>query len=310
MVQSVGYFLWMHIRQPLIVTGHESGDVQIWNYETQQKVVASIKVSKILVSIVKFIARKRWIMVVSDDCLLHVYKYEKELEKVTSFKAHDSLARARCLLDVHPTQPYVLSGCREKIKLWDWDQDWNCIQTFEEHSDDIKELKFNPEDTNSFASASLDCTVKVRSLDSPKSKYTLSGHSDLVYSVDFFTRDGQQYLISGSRDKTAKICDLQKKCVHTLEHECHVYSVFAHPSLPVLITGAYDALRVWSSTDFRLKKKLEVDWPVYGLACLMGSERVAVAQFYAVLVMKIGDEEGQGGCEGSSNENSVAAIDS
>jgi len=36
----------LHQTKPLIVTGHEFGDVQIWNYETQQKVVASIKVSE------------------------------------------------------------------------------------------------------------------------------------------------------------------------------------------------------------------------------------------------------------------------
>lgn len=106
-----------------------------------------------------------------------------------------------------------------------------------------------------------------------------------MHKVDLFKRDGQQYLINGSWDKTAKIWDLQKECVHTLEHECESrdYSIFAHPSLPVLITGTSNGVvRVWSSTDFRLKKKLEVSGPVYGLACLMGSERVAVAQFYAV----------------------------
>ena len=54
----------------------------------------------------------------SDDCLLHVYKYEKELEKVTSFKAHDSFDFAWCSLDVHPTQPYVLSACHMQVKLW------------------------------------------------------------------------------------------------------------------------------------------------------------------------------------------------
>ncbi|VAI93769.1 unnamed protein product [Triticum turgidum subsp. durum] len=258
---------------------------------------------------VKFIARKRWLVAVSDDCVVHIYKYEKELEKVTTFKAHDC-DNPRISLDVHPTQPYVLSGCFGQIKLWDWNQDWNCIQTFEEHSDDIRELKFNLEDTNSFASASYDDTVKVWSLDSLKSKYTLSGHLGTVYCLDFFTRDGQQYLISGSFDGTAKIWDLHKKeCVHTLEHECHVYPVFAHPSLPVLITATSNgAVRVWSSTNFRLKKKLEVDSPVRGFACLTGSERVAVAHFYGVSVMKIGDEEAQGGSEGN-NENSVSAIE-
>ena len=98
----------------------------------------------------------------SYDCFVHVYKYEKELEKVTIFKAHDYLHSAWCSLDVHPTQPYVLSGCRSHIKLWDWGQDWNCIQTFEDHPCySITELKFNPEDTNSFASASEEITVKV-----------------------------------------------------------------------------------------------------------------------------------------------------
>lgn len=40
----------------------------------------------------------------------------------------------------------------------------------------------------------------------------------------------------------------------------------------------------------------------------MGSERVAVAHRNGVSVMEIGDEEGQGGSEGS-NENSISAID-
>uniref|UniRef100_A0A453T9S9 Coatomer WD associated region domain-containing protein n=1 Tax=Aegilops tauschii subsp. strangulata TaxID=200361 RepID=A0A453T9S9_AEGTS len=89
---------------------------------------------------VKFIARKGWFVAVSSDCVVHVYHYEKEMRKVTSFRA---LGRADvwCTLAVHPTQPYVLSGCATEIKLWDL----NCIQTFEEHSAAIMALKFNPE---------------------------------------------------------------------------------------------------------------------------------------------------------------------
>src|SRR6266496_4450108 len=97
----------------------------------------------------------------SKDCFVHVYKYEKELEKVTSFKAHHYHDSAWCPLDVHPTQPYVLSGSLDQIKLWDWDQGWNCIQTFGEQPYELKALKFNPEDTNSFASASGYFTVEV-----------------------------------------------------------------------------------------------------------------------------------------------------
>ena len=244
----------------------------------------------------------------SNDCSVNVYKYEKELQKVTSFKVQDCDVNL-CSLDVHPTQPYVLSGCGEQIKLWDWDQDWNCIQTFEEHSNFI-----NSEDTNSFASASCDNTVKVWSLDSPKSKYTLSGHSQWVYCLDFFKRDGQQYLISGSFDKTAKIWDMEKEeCVHTLEHESTVISVVSHPNLPVLVTGTDDgAVYVWSSTDFRLKTILQLGprmGYVAGFACLMGSGRFAVAHERGVSVIQIPDEEEQSGCSNGSNANSISATD-
>jgi coatomer subunit beta' len=123
---------------------------------------------------------------------------------------------------------------------------------------------------------------QVWSIDSPISKYTLSGHSGLVSSMEFFTRDGQQYLITGSKDKTAKVCylnqkymnarpiyiltflimnflfsnkiwDMQmKECVHTLHHRSEVRCVLPHPTLPVLVTGAEDGLvYLWSSINFR-----------------------------------------------------------
>lgn len=63
------------------------------------------------------------------------------------------------VLVVHPTQPYLLSTC-EEMKLWDWDEDWKCIQKFgREHIDSITHVAFSPHDT--FASASSDHTIKV-----------------------------------------------------------------------------------------------------------------------------------------------------
>ncbi|XP_044432490.1 probable serine/threonine-protein kinase CA_C1728 [Triticum aestivum] len=191
-------------------------------------------------------------------------------------------------------------------------------ETFEEHSAAIMALKFNPADTNSFASASHDTTIKllymvgvqVWSLDSPKSKYTLFGHRHVVNFLDFFTREGQQYLISGSWDATAKIWDMDKKeCVHTLEHESAVFQVVSHPNLPVLITGTKDGdVHAWSSNDFRLKRIHnfhDSGW-VVGLACLVGSGRLVVAHKTGVSLMEIRDEEEQGGSTGS-NDNSLSA---
>jgi WD40 repeat protein len=59
--------------------------------------------------------------------------------------------------------------------------------------------------------SSYDFGGQVWTMDSPISKYTLTGHSDLVRCMEFFTRDGQQYLITGSEDKTAKVCYLNQK---------------------------------------------------------------------------------------------------
>ena len=42
-----------------------------------------------------------------------------------------------------------------------WLQGWACTQIFEGHSHYVMQCVFNPKDTNTFASASLDRTVKV-----------------------------------------------------------------------------------------------------------------------------------------------------
>ena len=47
------------------------------------------------------------------------------------------------------------------IKLWDWDKKWQCSQVFEGHSHYVMMIVFNPKDTNQFATASLDKTIKV-----------------------------------------------------------------------------------------------------------------------------------------------------
>lgn len=49
------------------------------------------------------------------------------------------------------------------------------------------QVVFNPKDTNTFASASLDRTVKVWSLGQPMPNFTLEGHEKGVNTVDYFT---------------------------------------------------------------------------------------------------------------------------
>ena len=74
-------------------------------------------------------------------------------------KAHTDFIRS---VAVHPSLPYILSASDDKlIKLWDWENGWECTKTFEGHEHYVMQVVFNPRDANVFASASLDCTIKV-----------------------------------------------------------------------------------------------------------------------------------------------------
>ncbi len=95
------------------------------------------------------------------------------------------------------------------IKLWDWDNKWTCKQVFEGHMHYVMQIVFNPKDNNTFASASLDKTVKVWQLGSPNPNFTLEGHEKGVNCVDYYSGGDKPYLISGADDRLVKIWDYQ-----------------------------------------------------------------------------------------------------
>eukprot|EP00976_Prorocentrum_cordatum_P042728 866592-Prorocentrum_minimum.AAC.1 len=71
----------------------------------------------------------------------------------------------------------------------------------------VSQVAFNPKDTNTFASASLDRTIKVWSLGQTVSNFTLEGHEKGVNCVDYFPGGDRPYLISGADDKLVKVSD-------------------------------------------------------------------------------------------------------
>ena len=119
----------------------------------------SFEVTDLPVRTAKFITRKQWIITGSDDMFIRLYNYNT-MDKIKTIEAHSDYIR--CVV-VHPTQPYVLSSSDDmSIKLWDWEKNWANIQIFEGHSHYVMMLAINPKDTNTFASASLDRTIKVK----------------------------------------------------------------------------------------------------------------------------------------------------
>lgn len=137
------------------------------------------------------------------------------------------------------------------------------------------QLVINPKDNNTFATASLDKTIKVWQLGSSTPNFTLEGHEKgvilefyryfvnrvkhyflktQVNCVDYYHGGDKPYLISGADDRLIKIWDYQNKtCVATLDGHAHnVSAVCFHPELPIIVTGSEDAtVRIWHANTNR-----------------------------------------------------------
>eukprot|EP01025_Chloroclados_australasicus_P014962 TRINITY_DN17088_c0_g2_i2.p1 TRINITY_DN17088_c0_g2~~TRINITY_DN17088_c0_g2_i2.p1 ORF type:complete len:950 (-),score=124.80 TRINITY_DN17088_c0_g2_i2:478-2916(-) len=215
------------------------------------------------------------------------------MDKVKAWEAHGDYIRS---VAVHPHLSYLLTSSDDMlIKMWDWDKSWTCAQVFEGHSHYVMQVTWNPKDTNTFASASLDRTVKVWSLGSPVPNFTLEGHEKGVNTVDYFAGGDRPYLLSGADDKNVKVWDYQTKaCVQTLEgHSHNVSAVAFHPELPIILTGSEDGtVKIWHSTTYRLENTLNYGMErVWGLAVCKGQNNVAVGYDEGGVVIKIGSDE-------------------
>ncbi|KAJ2102231.1 Coatomer subunit beta' [Coemansia sp. RSA 922] len=281
----------MHPTEPWVLASLYSGQVHIWNYETQTQ-VKTFEVSDLPVRAAKFIARKNWIITGSDDMQLRVYNYNTH-ERVTAFDAHQDYIRC---IAVHPTLPYVLTGSDDmSIKLWDWEKNWKCIQMFEGHTYFVMGLSINPKDTNTFASASLDKTIKVWSLGSPVPNYTIEGHTKGVNAVDYYHGSDKPYLASGADDFFGKVWDYQNNsCVQTLEgHSQNVVTVAYHPSLPIILTGSEDGTcRIWNSSTYRMESSLNYGMDrVWAIGYGHHSNTVAIGHEEGVVVLSLGRDD-------------------
>ncbi|CAH9147058.1 unnamed protein product [Cuscuta epithymum] len=252
----------------------------------------SFEVTDLPVRSAKFVARKQWVVAGADDMFIRVYNYNT-MDKIKVFEAHTDYIRC---VAVHPTLPYVLSSSDDMlIKLWDWEKGWTCTQIFEGHSHYVMQVTFNPKDTNTFASASLDRTIKIWNLGSPDPNFTLDAHTKGVNCVDYFTGGDKPYLITGSDDHTAKVWDYQtKSCVQTLEGHTHnVSAVCFHPELPIIITGSEDGtVRIWHATTYRLENTLNYGLErVWAVGSIKGSRRVVIGYDEGTIMVKMGREE-------------------
>lgn len=281
----------IHPTENWILTSLYDGKVHIWHYETNQQ-IKTFEVNDGPVRVAKFVPRKNWIVCGSDDFKITVYNYNTS-ERVKQFEGHNDYVRS---IVIHPTQPYIISSSDDMcIKLWNWDKDFLNVQTFEGHAHYVMQVVINPKDSSTFASASLDRTIKVWQLNSSEANLTLEGHEKGVNCVDYYHCGDKPYIISGSDDKTVKIWDYQTKtCVQTLEsHTENISSVMYYPDLPIIITGSEDfSVKIWNMNTYRLEQTFNYGMGrVWTIASLKNSSTLAVGYDNGTMVLKLGAEE-------------------
>ncbi|KAM3197461.1 hypothetical protein ACQJBY_072871 [Aegilops geniculata] len=150
----------VHPTEPWIMATNRLGHLCVWNYNTMAPLNAIGDITDEPVHMAKYIAREKWLVAGDSNGGIHVYNYDKN-QHVKSFEAHESCITT---LAVHRARPFILSSSSEDndhlIKLWDWDKEWKCTRTFQGHTERVTQATFNPQDNDSFASASWDGTVK------------------------------------------------------------------------------------------------------------------------------------------------------
>ncbi|EZG44378.1 coatomer protein [Gregarina niphandrodes] len=297
----------IHPTQPWALAGLYAGSLTVYEYTTQQ-VIQKIEVGSAPIRCAKFVPSMNWIACGTDEGLICIYNAVTQ-EKLHVLEAHSDYVRC---LALHPTLPLLLS-CADDMDIHCWNLNTlNKMATFLGHQDYVMKVAWNPRDANSFASCSLDGTIKLWSLPSNISatlesnhrttdiinvtnpNYTLLGHTKGVNSVEFCEALDKPFIISASDDHTIRVWDCQsRQCLQTLSgHQANVSHAVFHPYLAVVLSASEDgAVRIWNASTYRCTQEEQIGMGrVWYVGLKHDSNEIAIAADEGICLVSLGSD--------------------
>ncbi|OEH80461.1 hypothetical protein cyc_01044 [Cyclospora cayetanensis] len=344
----------LHPSEPLLVCALYDGHLKVYNYSSLQ-LLAELDASPLPLRTAAFIPRRDWVACAGDDCTIRCFSLNTQEKLHELPNAHKDYIRH---LAVHPSKGLALSSSDDmtvrllrgrggydtrgegrgdkmhqrspcmtpQIKLWDVDENWSRLCSFEGHAHYVMQTAWSPRDLTLFASCSLDRSIRVWGIGSvvgagkassggggsstavvTNAHFSLLGHERGVNAIAYSTSGERPYLVSGADDATVRVWDYQtKQCIQVLrghsKNVCAVLYPCGGPhALPVMFSGGEDGkLCVWHSLTYKEEAGMDLAldriWtlsarPPGGAAeGGLGGLVVAVGSDAGTLVLKMGKD--------------------
>jgi coatomer subunit beta' len=195
----------LHSKEPWMLTSLYNGNAQLFNYETQT-LEKTFEVSKDRLRSGLFIENRNWAVFTGDDKKIRAFNYNTQ-EKIFEIEEHSDFVRDLLYIEKLDT----LVSCSDDHSIITFKIQARSLQKInhlKEHKHFVMCVAGNPKESQVFASASLDGTLKLWNVNSSNSHMTLSGHKSGVNCVAFFSGD-RALLLSGGDDKSVILWNYQ-----------------------------------------------------------------------------------------------------
>lgn len=222
---------------PLVLLAQYNGHLSTYNYMTQafvKKIEVSSKPLRCGIW-----AGEDCVLTSGDDNQVRLFNFHST-QKLHQFEPHKDFIRK---LIFNKKQNYILSCSDDKtiVKHTLTGSSYVRDFTWEEHKHFVMDIQLDPKEENTFASASLDGTLKLWNVKSSNSNFTLKGHKSGVNCVAFCGAD-RPLMLSGGDDFVTILWDLVSRTVlRRLEHHSgNVMDVLFLDPLPFFVSLAED----------------------------------------------------------------------